>query len=337
MTFKFLLVAAIFTVFLFIKPGSVSAEIHLEQTDKTHFSAEKWRFKREIFIDNQGEAATDIVIQIKLEANDFDFTKVKPDGADIRFSTSTRTPKDSGLSYWTEKWNESGAAIIWVKVPALKAKSRNSIFMFYGNSNAAQVSNGDKTFLFFDDFEDGDFTKKWTNTSVGEVVEKDGNLKLKETDGQDGIVSANFQVTGKMIVRTSYQREGADGHWVRAGVGGWNNWLAFGDHTDWAASGTNYVMLFDSASIVSLKSSPLIKKANSVITDKWRSAEFWFDGKKLYGKQDDVTVELPFKNAGSKLALRTLDNDSWDNFDYISVSNYVGPEVKVVLGKEQAN
>ncbi|WP_159471573.1 hypothetical protein [Dyadobacter sp. 3J3] len=48
-------------------------------------------------------------------------------------------------------------------------------------------------------------------------------MKLKETDGQDGIVTANFNVTGKMIVRTLYQREGADRHWVRAGVGGWNN------------------------------------------------------------------------------------------------------------------
>ncbi|GLU53444.1 DUF2341 domain-containing protein [Dyadobacter frigoris] len=300
-------------------------------------TAESWHFKREIIINNQGGAATDIVIQIKLNSNDFDFSKTKADGADIRFSTSAGRLNDSGLSYWTEQWNENGTTIIWVKVPVLKAKTRNSIFMFYGNFNAVPVSNGDKTFLFFDDFEEGDFTKKWTNTSVGEVIEKEGQLKLKETDGQDGIVTANFNVTGKMIVRTSYQREGADGHWVRAGVGGWNNWLAFGDHTDRAASGTNYVMLFDSSSIGSLKSAPLIKSPNLVITDKWRRAEYWFDGKKLYGKQDDITVELLLKNAASKLALRTLDNDSWDNFAYISVSKYAGSEPKVTLGKEQAN
>lgn len=323
MTRKFTFIAAIFILLFLIKSENVSAET--------------WRFKREIIIDNQGETETDIVIQIRLATNDFDFTKAKPDGADIRFSTSAGKFNDNGLSYWTEKWNENGTSIIWVKVPLLKAKIHNSIFMYYGNSEAIPVSNGDKTFLFFDDFEDGDFTKKWTNTSVGEVVEKDGNLKLKETDGQDGTVTANFKVTGKMIVRTSYQREGADGHWVRAGVGGWNNWLAFGDHTDWAASGTNYVMLFDSASIGSLKSAPLIKNANSVITDKWRLAEYWFDGKTLYGKQDEVTVELPIKNTSSNLALRTLDNDSWDNFAYISVSKYAGSELKVTLRKEQNN
>ncbi|MEO6687099.1 MAG: hypothetical protein ABIN24_14105 [Dyadobacter sp.] len=96
-------------------------------------------------------------------------------------------------------------------------------------------------------------------------------------------------------------------------------------------------MLFDSASIGSLKSAPLIKAPNTVITDKWRHAEYWFNGKKLYGKQDSVTVKFPLKNASSKLTLRTLDNDSWDNFQYISVSKYVGSEVKVTLGKEQNN
>lgn len=50
-------------------------------------------------------------------------------GADIRFSTSAGKLKDSGLYYWTEKWNEKGTTIIWVKVPVLKAKTRNSIFM----------------------------------------------------------------------------------------------------------------------------------------------------------------------------------------------------------------
>lgn len=337
MILKLPFIAAIFTLLFLTKSDKISAKSLVEKTNKSIVEAETWRFKREIIINNQDAVATDVVVQLRLTTNDFDFTKVKPDGADIRFSTSAEKLKDSGLSYWTEQWNENGTTVIWVKVPLLKAKTRNSIFMFYGNFKAVAVSNGDKTFLFFDDFEDGDFTKKWTNTSVGEVVEKGGMLKLKETDGQDGIVTANFNVTGKMIVRTSYQRENADGHWVRAGIGGWNNWLAFGDHTDWAATGTNYVMLFDSASIGSLKSAPLIKSANSVITDKWRLAEYWFDGKKLYGKQDDITVELPFENTSSNLALRTLDNDSWDNFGYISVSNYPGSELKVILGKEFAN
>ena len=299
--------------------------------------ASQWSYKRKISTNNPGNKASNAVIEIQLKTSDFDYSKAKPDGADIRFSTTSGELKGDGLSYWIEQWNENGVTRIWVKVPVLKSKSQNDIFMFYGNSEANSVSNGDATFLFFDDFEDGDYTKKWTNTSVGEVVERDGSLQLKETDGQDGIVTAKFEITGRMIVRALYQRGGADGHWVRAGIGGWNKWFCFGDHTDTAASGTNYAMLFDSASITSLKSAPLAKKANTVINDKWRSVTYWYDGKTLKGKQDDVTVEWPLANASSKLALRTLDNDSWDNFAFITVSPYLGFEPDIVIGKQENN
>ncbi|WP_159471575.1 DUF2341 domain-containing protein [Dyadobacter sp. 3J3] len=142
---EFTFIATIFILLFLMKPENISAET--------------WHLKREIIIDNQGDVVTDVVIKIKLTTNDFNFTKVKTDGADIRFSTSSGKMSCNGLSYWTEQWNENGSTIIWVKIPVLKAKTRNSIFMFYGNSNALSVSDGDKTFLFFDDFEDNGFTK----------------------------------------------------------------------------------------------------------------------------------------------------------------------------------
>ena len=46
------------------------------------------------------------------------------------------------------------------------------------------------------------------------------------------------------------------------------------DHTHTAASGTNYVMLFDSACLASFTSAPLVKEANQVITDKWRDVAY---------------------------------------------------------------
>lgn len=296
-----------------------------------------WQYKREISIDNRGDKVSDAVIQIQFNNEEFDYTKVKAAGADIRFSTSSGKLSGAGLPYWIEQWNDNGVSRIWVKVPMLKAHSKAIIQMYYGNSDAQAVSNGNTTFLFFDDFENGDYSKQWTNVSVGEVVEQNGLLKLKETDGQDGIITANYIVTGKLIVRTCYQRGRADEHWTRAGVGGWNKWLCFGDHTDNAATGTNYVMMFDSASISSLKSAPLVKAANTVITDKWRRVAYWYDGKSLKGKQDDVTAEWPATNALSKLALRTLDNDSWDNFAYIAVSTYIGSEPVVTMGQQKTN
>lgn len=300
-------------------------------------SAAKWSFKRVINIDNSsGAEATNTAVQIQLNSTDFDYTKAKPDGSDARFSIGNL--KGDGLSYWIEQWNDHGISRIWVKIPVLKAKEQLKLNMFYGNSSALSVSNGNTTFLFFDDFESGDYTNKWTNVSIGQVAEQGGILKLKEADGEDGIITANFIVTGKLIVRTLYQRGNADQHWTRAGIGGWNYFLCFGDHTDFAGTGTNYVMLYDGNSLSSLTTAPLVKAANKVINDKWRRAAFWYDGHNLKGMQDDVMVEWPAAtNASSKLSLRTLDNDAWDNFAYIAVSPYGGAEPRVSIGQQQTN
>lgn len=294
-----------------------------------------WGFKREITINNIGPTAANAVIRVQLSGSDFDFAKAKPDGADVRFS-ATKSLKGDGLSYWIEKWNDNGLTTLWLKVPSLKA-GKTSVFIFYDNETAPAVSNGDATFLFFDDFESGDFSKKWTNTSIGEVAEKDGYLKLKETDGQDGIITANFEVTGKMIIRTVYQRGNGDEHWTRGGIGGWNNFFCYGDHTDFAGTGTNYLAFYDAGSLSSLKTAPLIKVGNGKINDKWRPVAFWYDGTNLKGMQDDVTVSWPSANTPSKLSLRTLDNDAWDNYTHISVSAFLDGEQDVAVGAEQKN
>lgn len=293
-----------------------------------------WEFKREISIANSGGRVTNAAVLIQINSSDFDYAKTKADGADIRFSAA-KNLKGSGLNYWIEQWNDSGLTRIWVKVPELKAKGQLTINMYYGNPSAQPVSNGEATFSFFDDFEGSDFTKKWTNVSIGNVEEQGGILKLKETDGQDGIITANFNVTGQMIIRTKYQRGNADEHWTRAGIGGWNYFLCFGDHTDFAGTGTNYVMLYDNNSLSSLKSAPLVKAANKKITDKWRPVSFWYDGNNLNGMQDDVTITWPVPNASSKLALRTLDNDAWDNFAFVTVSPYGNAEPTVTIGQQQ--
>ena len=314
---------------------SLGAPARLTAPKPERQSVGAWRYQRTITIENRGDEASDAVIPVEITGAAFNYADANAEGTDIRFATEGLT--GDGLPYWIEQWNEQGVSRIWVKVPMLSGQGKTTIHLYYGNPDAPAVSNGDKTFLFFDDFEDGDYTKKWTNTSIGQVVEQDGLLKLKETDGQDGIMTASVGVTGQLIIRTRYQRGGGDEHWTRAGVGGWNKWLCFGDHTDNAASGTNYVMLFDETSLSSLTSAPLIKSANGIITDQWRRVAYWYDGTELHGRQDNVTVKLPMPNAASKLTLRTLDNDNWDSFAYVTVSAYLGSESIVTMGRQQDN
>ncbi|MEM0476126.1 MAG: DUF2341 domain-containing protein, partial [Candidatus Aenigmatarchaeota archaeon] len=52
---------------------------------------------------------------------------------------------------------------IWVKVPSIPANSNKTIYLYYGNPSATSMSNGDNTFIFFDDFRTATSinTNKW--------------------------------------------------------------------------------------------------------------------------------------------------------------------------------
>ncbi|MBS3815866.1 MAG: DUF2341 domain-containing protein, partial [Hadesarchaea archaeon] len=72
-------------------------------------------------------------------------TDMNTDFSDLRFLED----EESGeLSYWIENYN-SNAATIWVK---REDNTDSSIYMYYNNSSASSASDGDSTFLFFEDF-----------------------------------------------------------------------------------------------------------------------------------------------------------------------------------------
>lgn len=68
----------------------------------------------------------------------------------------------SDIPYWLEFGCNTSSTVIWTKVPSLAVGS-NTIYTNYGNSSLTSQSNGDNTFIFFDDFESGsiDTTNKW--------------------------------------------------------------------------------------------------------------------------------------------------------------------------------
>ncbi|WP_410508545.1 DUF2341 domain-containing protein [Methanosarcina hadiensis] len=107
-------------------------------------------YSQEITItENSGETLTDYQVPIYLNSFNFNFSQAKEDGSDLRFSSRGRT-----LSYWIETWDpETEEAIIWVKIPSLPANKDTTLLLKYGNPADEAISNGGKTFEFFDDFE----------------------------------------------------------------------------------------------------------------------------------------------------------------------------------------
>ena len=108
-----------------------------------------WSYSEEMKIkENSGKDLTNYQIQVLLDPSNFDFSKAKTDGADIRFSRN-----DQQLSHWIEEWDAgSESAIIWIKVPFIPSNGMTDVTMHYGNPAAIDISSGGSTFDFFDDF-----------------------------------------------------------------------------------------------------------------------------------------------------------------------------------------
>ena len=75
---------------------------------------------------------------------------------DIRF---TDNDGDTQLDYWMQEKTDSDDATFWVEVKDDLGSARN-IYVYYGTSGTtATTSEGDNTFIAFDDFEDNNLNK----------------------------------------------------------------------------------------------------------------------------------------------------------------------------------
>jgi hypothetical protein len=137
-----------------------------------------------VIITNSGGALTDYQVLITMNtAALIAGGKMRSDCGDIRVTDSDEC---TALSYWIEPQTiNTTATNIWVKVPTIPANSTKTIYIYYGNASASSLSNGDNTFMFFDDFDDGVVnTSKWdvgVSTYNNCVVENSG-LFASNTD-----------------------------------------------------------------------------------------------------------------------------------------------------------
>ncbi|MCK5139627.1 MAG: DUF2341 domain-containing protein, partial [Thermodesulfovibrionia bacterium] len=83
------------------------------------------------------------------------------------------------LDHWLEYKVDSVFADVWVEV-ADDLENDLWLMMYYGDPSASSLSDGEATFPFFDDFEDGSFdTDLWTEeSSGGSYTEAGGYLKV---------------------------------------------------------------------------------------------------------------------------------------------------------------
>jgi hypothetical protein len=98
--------------------------------------------------------------------------KMQANGDDIRFLSSSC----NSLNYWIESGINTTNTTIWVKVDYIQSNSLDSIFMYYGNPIATGISNGDSTFILFDNFNDNLISSEWSVLS-GSWMENNGVIQ----------------------------------------------------------------------------------------------------------------------------------------------------------------
>ena len=97
-------------------------------------------------------------------------------GNDIRFTGPDGTTLQN---HWIESWNASGTivtATIWIKVTT---SGTSNIYIYYGNSGAANASSGTNTFNFYDDFTGNTYRETgWINTDATKFSLVNNELKI---------------------------------------------------------------------------------------------------------------------------------------------------------------
>lgn len=181
-----------------------------------------WLYRKKIILTNTDTVSlTNYQDTIRLSSSNFDFTKCKSDGADLRFTSNDGLTL---LSYWIQIFDSTNtSAFIYVKTPSHAASGIDTIYLYYGNSEASSASSGDSTFPIFDDFEEAngiDGMNEWGTIRDGIAYwssERDTNYSVNAFDIEtfDLVKRYNFKYsygTAPLVVQDSAGRWLVIGH-----------------------------------------------------------------------------------------------------------------------------
>lgn len=106
-------------------------------------------------------------------------TNVRDDFGDVRFTSSDGS---TVLTYWIESFTSGSIATIWIKIPLILADpSTSTIYIYYDNTSATSLSNGDNAFIFYDHFEGSSLDPtKWTSGPFSPKY-GDGNVTVSNS------------------------------------------------------------------------------------------------------------------------------------------------------------
>jgi hypothetical protein len=150
-----------------------------------------WVYRRNITVSNSGGNLTNY--QVKIVANLSDSKQNMSQSCDdIRFTYYNSTADNqTELNYWIEYCNLSASdnITVWVNVTYLQNNTNTTLYIYYGNPSAQNLSNGSKTFLYFEDFSSG-------NSSNWQCMKNDGSGDPATLNASSGYIVISMPSTG---------------------------------------------------------------------------------------------------------------------------------------------
>lgn len=164
----------------------------------------EWTLRKPITIDTTetgvvlGGDAGDVLALVRLHDGNFQFSAANPQGADVRFVASDDKTE---LTYHYERYDSLlNEAFVWVKVPGLKAGSKVTFWLYYGNAAAPQVENAKRTY-------DGASQLVYHFSGTGMPVDTSGNANNAISPGlpvPGSLIGAGQRMIGSNPVRIPF-------------------------------------------------------------------------------------------------------------------------------------
>ena len=161
-------------------PNGTAVSIMANNGNVTTKTIRIWSYKKPIkFWVSSGETPAYYQVLLNITYN----SSMNSDFSDLRFIRYTDNMTE--LDYWIERKSDGNWCDVWVEIADnITTQNKTLAWMYYGNPNATSASNGEATFLFFDDFNDGVYRDKW------------------HIDENTDRVGMAYQLWGKLFLRT---------------------------------------------------------------------------------------------------------------------------------------
>ena len=304
-----------------------------------------WKYKRSVEVDNSNNsnALSNYQVRVDLNSDNFDYSEANSDGSDIRF---TDEDQQTLIDFWIEKWDSTGqSAILWAEVPSVPASSKKNIYMYYGNAGATSASNGDNTFLFFDDFDGTALdTNKWTEhylegSAGGSASVANSELTVQQLH-QDDDNHHSYQVYGNtnflnkaVRIKAKFPDYTATAGRTRGGWVGFSESTALENNVVEVAAwegGTNVNKIYDvmsggTRSSLDITPDVTVYHTYDLLWISSSSCKFSYDD--VY--EGEITTNIPTVNLPVSIIARTWSNSGYDVrsiVDWVAVREFSDPE-----------